>query len=592
MVVCLRQRPLSDFHKVNVQVSDYMIAFGPTIDGIVIPSEPRQAMHDFGEQYSKYDLMVGVTKVEALSPFSSDDLQFGLEPERRDAILRTFLTSTYEYHLNEIFALLVNEYTDWTRPSQHPLHTRDATIEIISDALVVAPLVTATTLHASPKHNTYFYNFAYQSRGVDYPRRLGCFTGEDMPYVFGAPLVDSLGVFHRNFTKDERFLSETVMVYWTNFARTGDPNQVGRPVHDSGRNRSRFSKVVWPHYDTNHESYLSIGMRSKGRQHYRAHKLSVWLRLIPLIHQEDKENTGPNHHQLNRSHNISNIGVYRRPGGPSKYPAYPSVTPYSNQSLNGRSNYSAGGPHGGLTSGGDGDSVSAVRPSWPTSPPVGLPPLYGNGDVVTFPSTTRQDHSKDGNASDKLQAEAIFHGSYSTALSVTIAVGCSLLILNVLIFAGIYYQRDKNRLEAKLHKKNYKLKKVNEDLRCQAASLAACSSQSQKQPLGSGLPRAPPPSPVGQSSRLNRETSDHVVHFPPASVVAQTLGNLKTPPKVPQKPNSTLSGSRVNLGACELTSLTEVQPLLSQNNISTGTLKSLNKTVGSCPGQKTQEIRV
>ena len=34
---------------------------------------------------------------------------------------------------------------------------------------------------------------------------------------------------------------------------------------------------------------------------------------------------------------------------------------------------------------------------------------------------------------------------YSTALSVTIAIGCSLLILNILIFAAFYYQRDKRR---------------------------------------------------------------------------------------------------------------------------------------------------
>lgn len=41
------------------------------------------------------------------------------------------------------------------------------------------------------------------------------------------------------------------------------------------------------------------------------------------------------------------------------------------------------------------------------------------------------------------------YATYSTALSVTIAIGCSLLILNVLIFAGVYYQRDKTRLEVK-----------------------------------------------------------------------------------------------------------------------------------------------
>merc|ERR1719422_2742215 len=36
--------------------------------------------------------------------------------------------------------------------------------------------------------------------------------------------------------------------------------------------------------------------------------------------------------------------------------------------------------------------------------------------------------------------------SYSTALSVTIAIGTSLLILNILIFAAVYYQRDRNKM--------------------------------------------------------------------------------------------------------------------------------------------------
>lgn len=51
--------------------------------------------------------------------------------------------------------------------------------------------------------------------------------------------------------------------------------------------------------------------------------------------------------------------------------------------------------------------------------------------------------------------EATGYAAYSTALSVTIAIGCSLLILNVLIFAGVYYQRDKTRLEVKTLQKQY-----------------------------------------------------------------------------------------------------------------------------------------
>lgn len=35
--------------------------------------------------------------------------------------------------------------------------------------------------------------------------------------------------------------------------------------------------------------------------------------------------------------------------------------------------------------------------------------------------------------------------SYTAALGVTVGVGCLLLVLNMLIFAGIYYQRDRDR---------------------------------------------------------------------------------------------------------------------------------------------------
>ena len=61
------------------------------------------------------------------------------------------------------------------------------------------------------------------------------------------------------------------------------------------------------------------------------------------------------------------------------------------------------------------------------------------------------------NASNASVSMIVQQGSYSTALSVTIAIGCSLLILNVLVFAGVFYQRDKNRLEAKLIRKNYQV---------------------------------------------------------------------------------------------------------------------------------------
>lgn len=291
---------------------------------------------------------------------------------------------------------------------------------------------------------------------------------------------------------------------------------------------------------------MHIGIRPKVRNHYRAHKLSIWLRLIPLIHQEDKENTSPHHHAIFKYSNgttlqnttrktISNFQENLHPS-PTDRPLLPSQS----------------------------STLATHQPS------EGKPSSTNNNEATeghTISPTS--DNSK--NLTDRLKAEAIYHGSYSTALSVTIAVGCSLLILNILIFAGIYYQRDKNRLEAKLQKKNYKLKKVNEELGCQAAAMPPLPT-TPKQTAGIvALPRAPPPSPVGQSSRV-RGPPD----FPSAAVVAQTLNTLKSPPKVPPKPSTTFVSNETN-------ALTEAQPLLAQN--ATGNkLQSKN--------QKLQEIRV
>lgn len=60
-------------------------------------------------------------------------------------------------------------------------------------------------------------------------------------------------------------------------------------------------------------------------------------------------------------------------------------------------------------------------------------------------ANTIDDHESNELQSGSNSGEDGF-AAYSTALSVTIAIGCSLLILNVLIFAGVYYQRDKTRI--------------------------------------------------------------------------------------------------------------------------------------------------
>lgn len=68
--------------------------------------------------------MVGVTRAESYFIFNAGDVQYGIESDRKTKILRTYVRSTYSYHLNEILATIENEYKDWEKPVQHPINIR------------------------------------------------------------------------------------------------------------------------------------------------------------------------------------------------------------------------------------------------------------------------------------------------------------------------------------------------------------------------------------------------------------------------------------------------------------------------------------
>lgn len=221
IVRCLQSTSLEELLNVDLSPPEHLTAFGPSIDNVVIKGDPEAIMKNLHDSKDRYDLMFGVTSTEGVFQFSNEEFMKGFGQDKKSRLIRTFVRNIYHFHMNEIYSVLNNEYTDWTKPTQHPINTRDATMEMIGDAQFVAPLVRAGDLLSVGNVNAYFYVFEHQIAHEDFPPRLGCFHGEEVPYVFGAPLVDELAHFRNNYTRAERTLSEAVMKYWTNFAKTG-----------------------------------------------------------------------------------------------------------------------------------------------------------------------------------------------------------------------------------------------------------------------------------------------------------------------------------------------------------------------------------
>lgn len=116
IVNCLRDVSLEDLYSVDIQPPNFLSAFGPSVDGVVI--RPGRSNQDLDENsraskrnlanVGQYDLMISVVTGEALWRFSAIDIQNGFESDRRDKIIRTYVRNAYNYHLSEIFYTIVS----------------------------------------------------------------------------------------------------------------------------------------------------------------------------------------------------------------------------------------------------------------------------------------------------------------------------------------------------------------------------------------------------------------------------------------------------------------------------------------------------
>ncbi|XP_069053527.1 neuroligin-1 isoform X6 [Lepisosteus oculatus] len=380
LVECLQKKHYKELVDQDIQPARYHIAFGPVIDGDVIPDDPQILMEQ-GE-FLNYDIMLGVNQGEGLKFVELIvDNENGVQANDFDYAVSSFVDDLYGYPegkdiLRETIKFM---YTDWA--DRHNPETRRKTLlALFTDHQWVAPAVATADLHSSFGSPTYFYAFYHHCQTEQVPAWADASHGDEIPYVFGLPMIGPTELFPCNFSKNDVMLSAVVMTYWTNFAKTGDPNQpVPQDTKFIHTKPNRFEEVAWTRYSQKDQLYLHIGLKPRVKEHYRANKVNLWLELVPHLHS------------LNEVTQIISTTTKVPP---------PEVTPRTSNKI----------------------PVITKRP-------------------VTTPFPTENQESQNQETGPFLEDQR----DYSTELSVTIAVGASLLFLNILAFAALYYKKDKRK---------------------------------------------------------------------------------------------------------------------------------------------------
>ncbi|XP_013857896.1 bile salt-activated lipase [Austrofundulus limnaeus] len=251
----------------------YNLVLSPVIDGDFLPDEVHNLYHNTAD----IDYMAGVNDMDGhiftgadVPSVNSQLVDTPIEEVKR--LLGSLTKEKGTLGLDNAYST----YTlDWgSKPSRETI--KKTVVAIETDYIFLIPTQAALYLHASKASTgrTYSYLFTEPNRlgGIlsPFPGWLGADHADDLQYVFGKPFTTPLGYWPRH-----RSVSGYMIAYWTNFAKTGDPNKGDLKV-----------PVTWPAFTSNDHRFLEINSKMDSSyvgQKLRLRYVNFWTSVFPNL---------------------------------------------------------------------------------------------------------------------------------------------------------------------------------------------------------------------------------------------------------------------------------------------------------------------
>lgn len=242
---------------------------GPIIDRYFIYDTPKNLRRS--GKFNKVPLISGFNSHEGAH---NTPQEFHPPRDITTSVLREFINNFVENHIlqeNNKTAVIIEDaiefqYTPWSKTPDSP-SLRQEIVNIMSDYYVAAPTLGVLGIH-SALAPTYMFEFNHRSAESDTDAWMGVAHGENTPYVFGAPFLNSTAL---NFTNEDRNISRLIMTLYANFAKYGNPTP------------HRVHGVIWDRFNTGSKLYLRINNRSQMGAYYESRRMAFWNNYYPKI---------------------------------------------------------------------------------------------------------------------------------------------------------------------------------------------------------------------------------------------------------------------------------------------------------------------
>uniref|UniRef100_A0A669F7N3 Carboxylic ester hydrolase n=2 Tax=Oreochromis niloticus TaxID=8128 RepID=A0A669F7N3_ORENI len=251
----------------------FNLVLSPVIDGDFLPDDPSHLFHNAAE----IDYIAGVNDMDGhiftaldVPSINSDLVDTPIDDVRR--LLGAYTKEKGAVGLNNAYSTYTSNWG--SNPSQETI--KKTIVGVGTDYIFLVPTQAALYLHAdhATTGRTYSYLFSEPNRMggliMPYPSWMGADHADDLQYVFGKPFTTPLG-----YWPSHRRVSGAMISYWTNFAKTGDPNNGGSSV-----------PVNWPTFTRSAPQFLEIHSDMNNnyvQQKMRMPYVNFWTRILPSL---------------------------------------------------------------------------------------------------------------------------------------------------------------------------------------------------------------------------------------------------------------------------------------------------------------------
>ncbi|XP_064624507.1 acetylcholinesterase-like [Lineus longissimus] len=296
VVACLRKLPEQAFGVESSSdgfphsISGLEVPVGPRVDGTFITTSPNcldpgQRIEDH-PLFKSVDFLVGANKYEG-SPFLANT-NLAILAENKSSLYDGVSEADFKMIATSFAGLDDDKAVDtlWKRYAKGQTQMTDARdfLEFLGDALFYKMIIRFLDSHVvDSTGSTYFYSFLPMPSKEVGSIAYGAVPPVS-PYVDGSIHTDELGYIFGNTTMwksgggapGEKELSDAMITYWTNFAKSGNPNKPAAVSHK------------WPEYNSSEKKFIEFDIQNKkldlrNRSSYRSQFLSYWNGIEPRM---------------------------------------------------------------------------------------------------------------------------------------------------------------------------------------------------------------------------------------------------------------------------------------------------------------------